>query len=542
MRKILGCFIFIMIMITSQIFATTYYVDATNGNDNNSGTSPATAWKTIAKVNDSFFNPGDFILFKRGEVWREQLIVSSSGSPGNPITFGAYESGDKPIINGSDLIKGWTNYSGFIWQATFTTEPRMVFFDGTFGDKKTSIGNLVNQYDWYWNSNILYVYSTSDPDTAYANPGIEVTKYPTTDGQGLIHISGKNYITINGIDIKQSHNHFVKITNSSDNIIVKNQVCSYSYHGGIIATGGSTNIYIQNNTVSYTNMATGDAGYHEGITVEGIDGFEISGNTVHHCNEESIDAKYGATNGEIFGNTVHDPTYGGIYIDGGTHINIYRNELHDCPWWGAIQLGIEINSYPTSDINIYYNLFYNNTNGIVFWTKSGITTDIQNVNIYNNTFYNNENGIYWKTGVNNNYVGNNNIKNNIIWCNYKWYYAIKDDTYNEIGIFNSIIEYNAFQNTANSETLGNNSLNLISANFVDEYNYNFMLKNNSSCIDRGIYVGLTEDYVRNKVPWGQSVDIGAFEYQGSTSPLSAEINASPTSGYAPLNVNFTASA
>jgi hypothetical protein len=44
--------------IISDAWSATYYVDATNGNDANSGLSPSTPWKTIAKVNASRFNPG----------------------------------------------------------------------------------------------------------------------------------------------------------------------------------------------------------------------------------------------------------------------------------------------------------------------------------------------------------------------------------------------------------------------------------------------------------------------------------------------------
>jgi hypothetical protein len=47
----------------SVCLATTYYVDGTNGNDTNSGTSPALAWKTIGHVNGITFSPGDSILF-----------------------------------------------------------------------------------------------------------------------------------------------------------------------------------------------------------------------------------------------------------------------------------------------------------------------------------------------------------------------------------------------------------------------------------------------------------------------------------------------
>jgi len=65
--------------------------------------------------------------------------------------------------------EGTTN----VWQAALTTEPADVKFNGTVGTEKTSIAALTAANYWYWASNILYVYSTSDPDTAYTSPGVE---------------------------------------------------------------------------------------------------------------------------------------------------------------------------------------------------------------------------------------------------------------------------------------------------------------------------------------------------------------------------------
>ncbi len=79
--------------------ATNYFVDYTKGNDGNTGLSPGQAWRTVGKVNGLNFSAGDSILFKRGEIWRETLIVPSSGSANNPIVFGAYGSGAKPVFD-----------------------------------------------------------------------------------------------------------------------------------------------------------------------------------------------------------------------------------------------------------------------------------------------------------------------------------------------------------------------------------------------------------------------------------------------------------
>ena len=86
-----------------QAAGLSYFVDATSGSDANDGRSEAKAWKTIAKVNAVSFVPGDQILFKRGETWKETLSPISSGTPGSPIVFGSYGSGDRPIIDGENI-------------------------------------------------------------------------------------------------------------------------------------------------------------------------------------------------------------------------------------------------------------------------------------------------------------------------------------------------------------------------------------------------------------------------------------------------------
>ncbi|MBU5468197.1 right-handed parallel beta-helix repeat-containing protein [Virgibacillus sp. MSJ-26] len=75
-----------------------YYVDAKNGDDNNDGTSPELAWKTIEKVNEIEFEPGDQILFRAGEEWTGALKPQGSGVKDAPIVIGSYGSGDKPIL------------------------------------------------------------------------------------------------------------------------------------------------------------------------------------------------------------------------------------------------------------------------------------------------------------------------------------------------------------------------------------------------------------------------------------------------------------
>jgi len=102
---------------TSGYTATTYYVSST-GNDVNSGTSENSAWQSLTKVNSFTPRPGDRILFQRGDTFYGQLVVNDSGVSGNPVTFGSYGSGAKPIITGFTDVTDWTDSGGNIWEST----------------------------------------------------------------------------------------------------------------------------------------------------------------------------------------------------------------------------------------------------------------------------------------------------------------------------------------------------------------------------------------------------------------------------------------
>ena len=50
------------------IAGSSYFISP-NGNDSNNGTNPANAWRTIEKINQVFFSPGDQILFEGNGTW-----------------------------------------------------------------------------------------------------------------------------------------------------------------------------------------------------------------------------------------------------------------------------------------------------------------------------------------------------------------------------------------------------------------------------------------------------------------------------------------
>ncbi len=82
----------------------TYYVDSVSGNDENSGTSPETAWRTIDRANSVSYSANDKILFKCGEIFDGMLVADGSGTKDAPVTVSSYGEGERPVIRSSEAF------------------------------------------------------------------------------------------------------------------------------------------------------------------------------------------------------------------------------------------------------------------------------------------------------------------------------------------------------------------------------------------------------------------------------------------------------
>jgi endonuclease/exonuclease/phosphatase family metal-dependent hydrolase len=83
--------------------ARTYHMDSQAGDDQNDGTSPERAWRSLAAVNARVFRPGERILFKAGTSYRGLLKPQGCGTEANPIVIDMYGSGGKPRIDGEGI-------------------------------------------------------------------------------------------------------------------------------------------------------------------------------------------------------------------------------------------------------------------------------------------------------------------------------------------------------------------------------------------------------------------------------------------------------
>lgn len=504
----------VLIYVWTQTFTETFYMRV-NGpgsapetiagawdlNDVNNGNN----WATVDS-DDGKLGPNDrLIVLDDDGIFRGKLIIQKGGLAGKPITIQG-ESGGSPKIYGSDQVTGWTVYSGNIWQATLSgsIEARPVWLietggNITHGDRKTSIGGLSNEGDYYHDrgANTLYLYAATDPDTRYTSveaaqrydgilgdgpdidyitiEGLEVAFAGYTDGAGSsrpgvihIHDSGMNNWIIqdsylhHGGDEQVEYGHVVRLTGMNHTV----RRCT-------ITNGARHNISILATSGNATGMTIEENEFKDGPHTMGVDiQLEGTGNNSNHT--------------------------------------IRRNYFHDVYESGNIQSALFMQGYDSTHkiTNIY---FYGNVVKLTVGTGAyGMNTDdyVGTVYLYNNTWYLGQNNKAIKesstTGGAATYIVKNNIGHatgnvvvDLITATNKtfdfnsWWRPSGDVI--EIGAsrYSTWAAYNSATGWDNNGTHSGNDF--VDPLLNDPANGDFTLQATSPCIDVGVNLGTPYD-------------------------------------------------
>ena len=124
-----------------SVSGTKYYVSS-SGNDTADGKSPETAWATLTKVNSFKFNEGDGVFFKRGDKFNGALTIK------NGVTYSAYGTGKKPVINGTTDASGETD-----WIAT--EAPNVYKYAKSIASPSEDVGKIIFDNGDAWGVKVL---------------------------------------------------------------------------------------------------------------------------------------------------------------------------------------------------------------------------------------------------------------------------------------------------------------------------------------------------------------------------------------------------
>ncbi|MDR3667034.1 MAG: T9SS type A sorting domain-containing protein [Ignavibacteriaceae bacterium] len=167
----LNFLILLLLFFVGNLHSTSYFVDNDGGNDDSSGTSVTTAWKTPIPVNNASFNPDDIISFHCGQRFSGIcLIPPSSGIPGHAIVFNSYGNGARPVLDGNS-----THECVSIDSRTYLKFSGLKFVNGYQGNSTYPSSNV---FLWYCNH---ITFESCNIDSSVGGNIVKVNLY---DGQG----------------------------------------------------------------------------------------------------------------------------------------------------------------------------------------------------------------------------------------------------------------------------------------------------------------------------------------------------------------------
>lgn len=282
---------------------TAYYV-SNEGNDNNDGLTPETAWASIVRVSNADLQSGDAVFFERGDIFRGYLWAKEG------VTYSAYGEGDKPILttcpeNLSGADKWILHYEGEdgrkIWKYHDMTQPygNMIFNDGEDYASK--------RYPFYSNGEI---YLETDGTTLF-----DVTK----------HLENKEFLATG--DCERNFDYVEVHPKTGDLYLRLDEGNPGESYESIECSTIENNVWTENNTV-YDNLSIrfGQCGFiygKENVTVQNCEvcyqgGFYFNPFVDSH-NDCGTGAGDGVTiagwNNKAINNYIHDVYDNGISIE-----------------------------------------------------------------------------------------------------------------------------------------------------------------------------------------------------------------------------------
>jgi alpha-N-arabinofuranosidase len=367
-----------------------YHVSV-NGNDANNG-SAAKPFKTImAAANKAL--PGDVITVHAG-VYREQVTPPRGGNSDKERIVYQAASGEKVMIKGSEVVKGWEQVGKDIWVVKIPNgffgkfNPFKEYIHGDWfvpnpKERKYLRGAVYLNGDWLMEAakkeEVLGVVDEKNPlwcASADADSTTIWAQFKNVDpNKELVEVNARekvfypekpflNFITVRGFTMEQAATNWAPPT---------------AEQMGLIGTHWSCGWIIENNTIQYSKcsgIALGKYGDdHDNNQTESAEGYVgtikralafgwnkgtigahiVRNNTIAYCEQTGIVGSMGCAFSVVEGNTIHDihirRLFNGyemaaIKFHGAVDVQIRNNHIYRSAmglWLDWMAQGVQIN-------------------------------------------------------------------------------------------------------------------------------------------------------------------------------------------------------
>lgn len=356
----------------------------------NNGMTPALAWKTISKLNSMlvYIKAGDNILFECGSVFFGGIIIPAniSGTKGNPVVFGSYGSGPKPVICGSIPVSGWSQSSVNIWKASVDADSITQLFEGnnrliharfpnsgyyrvdnTNGKSNLTDANLSRPTNYWKNATLIFrlnEWLMEKVNIDSSNDAGLLTFSIGSDTSFNAIYPGAGYFIQNKYELLDTANEwFFDAKTKTLYIYTLTDPSSENVRASVYANGIQTGWPWVSRYISIQDIEFREHAFDE-IQLYGSDGFTIKNCDIYNAGEYGIRLNSNYTNfirySEISNNNVENSSVTGIFTWNVAQSLFKGNKISKCgiyPAYGGILSfgGIGMNLFQGDSLTIIYN-------------------------------------------------------------------------------------------------------------------------------------------------------------------------------------------
>ena len=497
-----------------------YYIDATNGDDSQSGKSEVKAWKTFTNIHALELQANDTILLKCNSEWNDVFEPEGSGNSTGRIVLTSYGKGLKPLINAQGQLPASESYSASIflknddyWKIeniavknyvadeTEETKKYGILIKGVnkgtlkdFHINNIEISEVNGILDERENGGLGFVVTGTSTPTNFDGILIENSYFHDLANCGVFTVSSWKNRDFDSQFGEEASNGKENTWYPSYNIVVRNNLFERTDGNGMVIRIADGPL-VEHNTFYMCGLrTTGNASYPYNCN-NALWQFNEASHTVYNdgdADASGFDSDYFCKNTIIQYNYSHDNDWGSVLVCCNGGIERAFND-------GTI---------------VRYNIFQNDGHHMV--RMSGTTT---NTYIYNNVFYVGEEfdgmELLWHKNWNG-YSDKTSYTNNI------FYNQGQSTTYEFTESTNNSFSHNIFYGNSSSNEPSDSYKITADPQFVSpgsgDFGFNtldgYKLLDGSPAIDAGMSMTTDNifDFFGNDVSSSDGITIGAYQY------------------------------
>jgi len=386
---------------------TEYHVSAT-GLDSNPGTR-LKPFKTISAA-AAIAQPGDVVTVHEG-VYREQVNPPRGGESDDKRIVYRAANGEKVVIKGSELVKGWKKVEGDVWKVTLPNSffgdfnpysdlisgdwfrnhknaknhTGAVYLNGNWLAEKFTLAEVTKPINktpvWFAqvddkNTTIWAQFKGVDPNKENVEVNVRQTVfYPEK--------TGINYITLRGFTLEQAATPWAPPTAEQIGLIGTHWSKGWVIEDNTVRHSACSGIALGKHGDEFDNKAESAFGYNQtikralkrGWSKENIGHHVVRNNHISHCGQAGVVGSMGAVFSKVTGNVIHDihrdRTFGGaemagIKFHGAIDTVISNNHIYRCGGAGGIWL-----DWMTQGTRVTGNLLHDNSRDLFVEVNHG---------------------------------------------------------------------------------------------------------------------------------------------------------------------------